>query len=241
MANRQDIRDRRRKQKQRQRVVTMLIVVGVVFILAAVLMLPSITAAVTPVAEFVQPPLNPRPMANANAVGDPNAPVVILGFSDFGCSHCGVFAQTTGEEIIQNYVATGQVYFVYHSVGSLLGNPNSTATAEAAYCAGDQNKFWEYHDILFANQVDLFSNINKKLDKTFSAYAQSLEMDVDAFESCLSSNQYQDEIQQDLIDARQAGINSTPSFLINGELVVGHLPYQEFQALIEAKLAQAGP
>ena len=241
MANRQDIRNRRRKRKQQQRMVTVLIVVGVVFIFAAILMMPTITAAVTPVADFIRPDVNPRPMANANTVGDPNAPVVIEAFSDFGCGHCGTFAQTTGEEIIQKYVATGQVYFVYNSVGSLLGHPNSIVTAEAAYCAGDQNKFWEYHDILYANQIDLFSNINKSLDKTISAYAESLGLNVDAFEACLKSNKFQNDIQQDYIEATQAGINSTPSFLVNGELVVGYLPFVEFQALIEAALAKVSP
>ncbi len=238
MANRQEIRERRRKQKQQQRVTTILVLVGSVFIIAAVLMMPTIREAYTPVGEFNQPPLNPRPLADANTMGDPNAPVVIQIYSDFGCGHCAIFAQTTGELLTQQYVTTGQVYFEYNTVGGLLGNPNSITTAEAAYCAADQGMFWEYHDILFANQASLFANVNKKLDKTFIAFAESLGMDSDAFKSCLDSNKYNTEVQQDQIEASQLGINSTPSFLINGTLIVGNQPLENFQAAIEAQLPQ---
>lgn len=239
MANRQEIRERRKKQKQQQRVTTILVLVGSVFIIAAVLMMPTIRDAFTPVEAFNQPPVNSRPMANANTMGDPNAPVTIQIYSDFGCGHCATFAQTTGELLTQQYVATGQVYFVYNSVGGLLSNPISISTAEAAYCAADQNMFWEYHDILYANQSTLFSNINKKLDKTFIAYADALGMDSGVFKSCLDSNKYNAEIQQDQIEAGQVGINSTPSFLINGTLFVGNQPLEQFQAVIEAQLGQA--
>ena len=239
MANRQDIRERRRKRKQQQRIMTLLVVVGSVFILAATLMMPTIRDAITPL-EFIQPPLNPRPMADANTMGDPNAPVKLEIFSDFGCGHCGTFAQTTGELLTEQYVATGQVYMVYNSVGFLLGNPISTETAEAAYCAGDQGMFWEYHDMLYANQVSLFSNVNRKLDKTLMAYADALGMDSEEFEACIDSNKYNNEIQQDQNEAQQAEISSTPSFLINGTLLVGNKPLNEFQVLIETELAKAG-
>lgn len=239
MANRQEIRDRRRQRKRQQRITTILVVVGTVFIFAAILMMPTIRDAVTPVAEFNQPPLNPRPMADANRMGDPNAPVQVQIFSDFGCGHCGIFAQTTGEQITDQYVTTGQVSIVYNSVGYLLGNPISISTAEAAYCAGDQGKFWEYHDILYANQTNLFANPNKKLDKTFLAYADALGMDTEEFEVCIDSNKFNEVIQTDQVEAQQAEINSTPSFLINDKLVVGNLPIAEFQALIDAELAKA--
>jgi protein-disulfide isomerase len=238
MVTRQDIRERRRKRKQQQQITTILIVVGVVFIMAAVLMLPTIRELITPVGEFVQPEVNPRPMADANRMGDPNAPVEIQIFSDFGCGHCANFAVTTGEILTQEYVATGQVYMVYNTVGSLLGHPSSIATAEAAYCAGDQNMFWEYHDILYANQADLFANINKKLDKTLTAYADSLDLDVDEFETCLKSDKFDEKIQEDFIEANEAGINSTPSFMINGNLLVGNVPLDNFREMVQRELAK---
>jgi protein-disulfide isomerase len=239
MANRQDIRDRRKKKRQQQRVTTILILAGSVFIIAAVLMMPTIRDALTPVEAFNQPPLNPRPMADATTMGNPNAPVKIQIYSDFGCGHCAIFAQTTGELLADQYVTSGQVFFEFNSVGGLLSNPNSLVTAEAAYCAADQGMFWEYHDILYANQTSLFANINKKLDRTLIAYADSLGMDTDVFENCIDSNKYNAEIQQDQIEATQAGINSTPSFLINGTLFVGNQPLEQFQSAIEAALAKA--
>ena len=239
MPNRQEIRERHRKQKQQQRVITILVLVGSVFILAAVLMMPTIRDATTPVGEFNQPAVISRPMANGNTMGDPNAPVKIEIYSDFGCCHCALFAQTTGEQLAEQYVTTGQVYFEYNSVGGLLGNPISISAAEAAYCAADQNMFWEYQDILYANQATLYSNINKNLDKTFIAYADSLGMDSGIFKSCLDSNQHSADVQQDQVEATQAGINSTPSFLINGTLFVGNQPLDKFQAAIEAQLSQA--
>lgn len=239
MTSRQEIRDRRRKQRQKQRTTTVLIVAGVALIFAAVLMMPSIRDAMAPVGDYIVPESNPRPMQLANAAGDPDAPVKMEIFSDFGCSHCGSFAQTTGEMIMEEYVATGKVYMVYHSVGSMMGHPTSLTTIEAAYCAGEQNKFWQYHDILFVNQATLFANINQNLDKTFVAYAESLDMDTDSFEACIKDNRYNNQIQEDLVAARTAEITSTPSFMINGTLIVGNKPYNEFQVAIESALAKA--
>jgi len=239
MVTRQDIRERRRKKRQQQRVTTILLVVGAVLIMAAVLMTPTIRELLTPVGEFVKPAFNPRPMADANRMGDPDAPVEIQIFSDFGCGHCANFAVTTGEILTEKYVKTGQVTMVFNSVGSLLGHPTSLITAEAAYCAGEQNLFWEYHDILYANQVDLFANINKKLDKTLSAYAESLSMDVKKFQKCLKNNQFNSEIQDDLVEASEANITSTPSFLINGKMVVGNAPLDKFETLIQSELKNA--
>ncbi len=239
MVTRQDIRDRRRKRRRQQQLTTILIVVGVVLILAAILMMPTIRDLLTPVGEFNQPDLNPRPLANANTMGDPNAPVEIQIFSDFGCGYCANFAITTGEILTDKYVETGQVYMIYNSVGNLLGHPNSLVTAEAAYCAGEQNMFWEFHDILYANQTNLFANVNKKLDKTLSAYAESLGMDVVSFEKCLKSNKFNDVIQEDLIEANQAEIRSTPSFLVNGRLVLGNVPLDDFETIIQEELENA--
>ena len=238
MKNRQAIQERRRRRKQQQRITMVFVISGAALIIAAILMLPTITAALTPVGEFVQPSLNPRPMANANTMGDPNAPVVIEEFSDFGCSHCADFATGTGELITQNYVATGQVYFIYHSAGSILGHPNTPVAAEAAYCAGDQNKFWEYHDIVFANQAALFANLYANISNTLAAYGEALGLDMKAFNACMDSGKYSDQVQQDEVNARQAGINKTPTFLINGTYFENQ-PYESFKTAIEAAMTTA--
>ncbi len=233
MSKRQTRRERQRKQKQRQRMITMLVIAGVALIVAGLLVLPNLK----PVGEVVQPPAREHPMANDNAMGDPNAPVVIEEFSDFQCPYCRLFYENTEEALIQAYVATGKVYFVYHSMGGMIG-PESLAAAEAAYCAGDQGKFWEYHDILFANQTG--ENVGAFSTKRLVAFADALNLDVKAFKDCLNGHKYRQRATQDQVDGRQKGIRATPSFLINGKLLEGAQPFEVFQQAIEEALTASG-
>jgi len=239
MENRQEIRTRRRKKRKQQQITIVLIVAGVILLMAAVLMMPMIRNSLTTVGAFAKPELKSRPFTDANRAGIPDAPVTIEIFSDFGCGHCANFGLNTGNEIFEKYVAMGQVYIIYNSVGSLLGHPSSISTIEAAYCAGDQNMFWQYHDLIYANQVSLFANVNQKIDKTLVAFAEYLSMDIEEFESCIDSNKYDDEISEDFSQAVQAGVNSTPSFIINGKKYVGNMPIEDFDVAIEAAFAQA--
>ena len=236
MPTKEEIRARRRKKKQQQRLVVIMVVAGVALIAIAIIMLPVIQQSLTPVGDFTVPETNPRPMADRNTMGDPNAPVTIVEFSDFGCGHCAAFAQGTGEQITEDYVASGDVYFVSRSVGGLLGNPLTQRAAEAAYCAADQNKYWEYHDTLYANQKILFYGGATSIDKYLEAFAEALGLDTDQFNQCLEDGTYRQQLRQDEQDARAAGINGTPSFLINGELLSGNMPYTEFQAIIDGYL-----
>ena len=146
----------------------------------------------------------------------------------------------TAELIAQNYVATGQVYFVFRSTGGLIGHPNTPMTTEAAYCAGDQDKFWDFHDMVFVNQIALLGDIYAKIGNTLNAYAEALGLDMESFNTCMDSRKYKDRVEQDEIDARQAGVDRTPSFLINGKLYVGALPYDDFEVAIQEALAAAG-
>ena len=238
MQSRSAIQERRRKQKKQQRMTTILIVSGLALIIAAVLMLPTISRSLTPLGEIVEVELKPRPNASGNAMGDPEAPVVIEEFSDFGCGHCGNFATSTGELIADTYVADGHVYFVSRSVGSMLNQTTSPKLSEAAYCAGDQNKYWEYHDLIYANQIALYSSQNAPVDRYIESFAAALELNMDEFNACLDSGEFTDQVAQDQLDAVQAGINSTPSFLINGQLIIGNRPATDFQAAIDAALSQ---
>ncbi|HIE57696.1 MAG TPA: hypothetical protein EYP88_05650 [Anaerolineales bacterium] len=236
MPSREDIRARRRKKKQQQRLTMILISAGVALIAFAIIMLPSIQRALTPLQEFTIPAPNPRPMADGNAMGDPEAPVTIIEFTSFGCGHCGDFAQGTGERLTEEYVSNGQVYFVARGVGSLIGNSLTQRAEEAAYCAADQNKYWEYHDIIFANQSLLFFSGLTHIDNYLNAFAEALGLDTDTFSECLDNHVHQDQVKKDERDARAAGVSGTPSFLINGILLEGNQPYRDFQAMIEEAL-----
>ena len=238
MTQRDAIRERRRKRKQQQRMVTIMIVVGIALIAVAIIMVPTVVRSLETVGEFVQPELNPRPMANDNTMGDPDAPVIIEEFTDFGCGHCADFAQGTGERIAEDYVATGQVYFISRSAGDFNDSPSDIAT-EAAYCAADQGLYWEYHDIVFANQSTLFYSGIIYIENYLVAFAETLDLDMEQFNDCLNNGDNRNRVLQDGSDAQAKGIHSTPSFLINGTLVRGNLPYEEFQAYIEAALAES--
>jgi protein-disulfide isomerase len=251
-SKRQEIREKRMRQQKVQRLgVIGLVSVGVLFLAAAI-----IYPQVKPIGTVVTPEAVSRPNPQGNAIGDPNAPIKIEEFSDFQCPYCARFSETTEQQLIDTYVATGKVYFLYRSMGNFLndniaraGGPPGTESkdaAEAAYCAGDQNKFWEYHDILFANQTG--EAVGDFAPRKLTAYAEALGLDMQTFQSCIDSGKYRDRVAQDGVDGGAAGVTGTPSFLltytINGEvrtkLIVGAMPIGTFQTEIEAALAEMG-
>lgn len=164
--------------------------------------------------------------------GDPNALVTLIEFSDFQCPYCGAWNKDAGLRIEQQYVEPGKVqvgYFHFPFLGQ-----ESLDAAEASECAGEQGKFWEYHDLLFSNQSGenqgAFSKDNLK------AFAATLALDTKAFNSCLDNGKYTDTIAQQAQLARQLGVQSTPSFLINGTPIVGAQPFDNFKQLIDQML-----
>jgi protein-disulfide isomerase len=102
--------------------------------------------------------------------------------------------------------------------------------AEAADCAGDQGAYWKYHDALFNQQYGLNHS-------AYVHYAADLGLDGDAFAACLDSQRYKSKIQANASDAASAGLNSTPSFVINGRILIGALPFSDFKAVIDEELA----
>jgi protein-disulfide isomerase len=217
-----------------------LITLGALFI-AFLIIYPN----VKPVDAVLPAPEVSRPNGNFNAAGDPNAPITITEFSDFQCPYCRLFYENTEAALMDRYVADGTVYFVYKSVGEFIGS-ESKAAAEAAYCAGDQGKFWEMHDIIFANQTG--ENVGAYSERRLEAMADELGLDRGEFDDCMSSGKYSDLADQDAKDATAAGIQATPSFVIsyevNGETktrtIQGAQSIDAFAQEIEAALAEMG-
>src|SRR5688572_10336155 len=137
MSKRQQLREKHRQQERLQRIglVLIMVLVGAGVVGWAI-------AAQRPVEGIVQVTSVPRPQAKFNATGNPDAPVKIIEYSDFQCPYCRNFWRDTEDQLIDQYVKTGKVYFEYRSVGLFIG-PESARAAEVAYCAGDQEKFWE--------------------------------------------------------------------------------------------------
>ena len=229
MSKRQEMREKRTRQERNQKI---MIIVGVAVIAIAVALL-LILPTLKPVGTIAEHPLMDRPQVKFNGMGDPNAPVKIIEYSDFQCPYCAKFVTQTEQQLIDAYIATGKVYFEYHSFGEFIGVESGRA-AEASYCAGDQEKFWEMHDIIFANQTG--ENVGAYTDARLTAFAAKIGLDAAKFNECFTTGKYKDQIKQDGIDATQAGIKATPSFTINGKVVEGALPFSEFQKEIDALL-----
>jgi len=241
MSKRQAFREQRRKQEKRKHAITIGVIVMGAMLVALALIYPNLK----PVGAITSAESNSRPMADANAMGNPNAPIKIEEFSDYQCPYCARFYEETEWQITNSYVADGTVYFVYRSFGNFIG-PESKAAAEAAYCAGDQNKYWEYHDTLFANQTG--ENVGAYSDRRLVAFAEALSLDMDAFNSCFDSGKYADRVEQDYLDGSAAGVTGTPAFVltytVDGEekqrSIYGAYPFSEFQTQIEGALAEMG-
>ena len=185
------------KRRNAERLAHVILIVGILSLLGALFLYftgnrslsAGSRAAERTSSPIVQPPLIDRPRVQGNAMGDPDALVKIVEFSDFLCPYCRQFFLQTEQPLIEDYVATGKVYFVYRTLGDWLG-PESQASAEAAYCASGQGKFWEYHDLLLANQGSgSFSRDRLR------AFAQALALDEEDFNACLSSARYRDQVQ----------------------------------------------
>lgn len=238
-------RQARREQMRREAMRGRLIGIGLMTLGALAVAFLIIWPNVKSIGEIATAEPISRPNVDFNAVGDPNAPIRIDEYSDFQCPYCGRFVLQTEPQLLETYVADGTVYFVYHSFGDFIG-PESTAAAEAAYCAGDQGKFWEMHDIIFANQTG--ENVGAFSDRRLLAFAETLELDMDTFRTCFNNESYKELISQDGRDGLAAGIKATPSFVltytVDGEvktrLIEGAQPFETFQQEIQAALAEMG-
>lgn len=172
--------------------------------------------------------------AEGRTKGLASAPVTIVEYSDFQCPFCAAFARTTGRLIDRDYIVTGKVSLEYRHF-PFLGD-ESVRAAEAAECANDQGKFWEYHDMLFSNQSG--ENRGAFRDDKLKGFATEVGLDRAAFDACLDGHKYRSEVLGQRSEGTQLGVSSTPYFMINGTVILGNQPYEKFQEVIEEELAK---
>jgi protein-disulfide isomerase len=165
---------------------------------------------------------------NSRVLGNPAAKVTFVEFGDFQCPFCGRFYQTAEKEIIEKYVKTGKIKFVWRDF-AFLGQESFDA-AQAARCAGDQGKFWQYHDYLFENQKGenqgAFSSTNLK------NFGVKLGLDPKTFNSCLDSGKYLNDVKKESELGRELGVTGTPSSFINGRQITGAVPFSQLETVI---------
>jgi len=168
-------------------------------------------------------------LEGTHMLGDEDAPVTIVEWSDFQCPFCGKFYSESEKRIIEEYVNTGKVKLAYKQFPLDSLHPQATPAAVASECAAEQGKFWEYHDLIFENQRSIS-------DANLKKWAGDLGLNQAQFDDCLDSNKYLDKVKADLAEGQAAGIRGTPGFIINGKLISGAQPFSVFQSAIEAEL-----
>jgi protein-disulfide isomerase len=167
---------------------------------------------------------------DGRSLGSPTAPVNLYAWEDFQCPHCKDANRDVLARIETEYVRDGRVAIHYRNF-PFLGD-GSVIAAEAAECAAEQGQFWEYHDILFANQSASQFTLGE-----MKGFAAELPLDQAAFGRCVDEGRYRATIADEHAEGLAAGVQSTPTFFINGEMILGARPYEFFQVAIESALA----
>jgi protein-disulfide isomerase len=246
MSKRQEIRERRRKQQIRSRVLIIIVVAVAALFIAFVLILPSFnrTRVLANAASVTVTPITPRVFkspVNGVHLGNPNAPVKIDVWEDFQCSSCLSYTQTTEPQVLASLVDTGKVYYTFHffpfiETLSTVPNSESHQAASAALCAADQGRFWDYHDILFANWIG--ENSGSYTDTRLVAFAKALNLNMTQFNQCFQSGTHLAEINQDYAAGQAKGVTGTPSLFVNGTIVApGYVPtFDQIQQAVTAAL-----
>ena len=170
----------------------------------------------------------PVPVDDDPVLGPENAPITIIEFSDYQCPYCKQWHEQVYHKLLETY--PDQVRFVYRDFPLSSIHPQAQSAAEAADCANEQGVYWDYHDKLFSGQYGLSTEAYQK-------YAADLNLDTTQFDQCLTERRYQNEVDADLQYASNLGVNSTPTFFINGIPLVGAQPFEVFQYVIDKELA----
>jgi protein-disulfide isomerase len=168
------------------------------------------------------------PTDGFHSLGPADAPITIVEFSDFQCPYCSRFREQTFDALLAAY--PGKIRIVYRNLPLTSIHPQAMNAAEASMCAGEQNVFWEYHD-------KLFENYNQLSNELYTQLATDLGLNIEAFEACMTEDKYLEAIKADMEFALGLGVQSTPTFFINGIAVVGAQPLTSFTQVIEKELA----
>lgn len=165
-------------------------------------------------------------------MGDPDAPVTMIEYSDLGCPHCKGFNTEKFEQLKSEYIDSGQVKYVVHPY--YLGNPQIGLATEAAWCAHDQGGYFDYQHALFERQGQIAYTSAALAD-----LATELGLDGEALAQCLSNGTHRSDVESARQEATRRGINSTPTFYVNNQRIEGNLPLSQFETVINQEVALA--
>ena len=170
---------------------------------------------------------------SAPIIGNKNAKITILEFGDYQCTFCHKFHQQTLNDIKKSYISTGVVNFTYKDLP--VNGTASVLAAEAAFCADDQGKYWEYHNMLFDNWAG--ERTGWVTDKSLLNFAKESNLDINQFMECMKNHKYYQKVNENQEFAKSVGINATPSFLIFSDdklvRIIGAQPLERFDDAIQ--------
>ncbi len=174
-------------------------------------------------------------------IGNPDAPITIIEFTDFQCPFCARFHTQTLPLILEEYIEQGKVKLVVRDFPIQSIHPNAVAASVASECANEQGKVKEMHDMLFYNQNEWNKQETGDALSLFSQYATEIQLEQKTFDSCLTSGKYLEEIKKDLDDGRDYGVSGTPGFFIGNDQIgyvelKGAQPFDSFKKVIDAQL-----
>ena len=226
-------REERRRSRLRRRIIT-IGALGTAVVLGVLFLHPGLSGALS---ALPGGPAGGDPALtaaySAPVLGNPNAPVTIVEYGDFQCPSCGAFYRSVEPELVRRYIDTGKAKLVFKHFPWIGGE--SKLAAQAASCAGAQGKFWPYHDHLYAHQrgenSGAFSSANLK------SFASALSVDRPSFDACIDSGAYKGVVDRDFDEVRGLGLTGTPTFLINGQRIVGAQSFSIFAGAIDKQLA----
>lgn len=226
------------KRDKRNRLLKM---VGGVAALAVVIVVVLVLMNMENEGQYASEPISTPPAIAAEiprdgrTLGDPDAPVHVIEYGDFQCPGCAAWTRSVKPELVNNYVATGQVFFEFRDLTG-LGRESKEASVGAA-CALEQGKFWEFHDMLYYNQIGRDNGGFAK--SRMIKMAEAIGLDMDEFEDCLGTDRFDGDLD-DLRDMATAdGITATPTLMVNGVALTAPT-YDQLRMQIEAALASAG-
>jgi protein-disulfide isomerase len=221
-SNREIIRQRRRRQEMNKRLgIIGLVVVGAVLLGVALISLAGGLSGGGTGGKVAVTPITPRTFSvpvNGTSVGNPDATVKLDVWEDFQCSGCLAYTQRVEPDIIKNYVETGKVLYTFHPYPFIDGGQGeSQQSTNGALCAGEQGRFWDFHDMLFANWLG--ENLGSYTNAKVKAFAEYLGLDMTAFNKCYASNKFAAQIAQDM-QSVQGQVPPTPGIFVNGKMIL---------------------
>jgi protein-disulfide isomerase len=220
--------------------------VGVVVLPTAQTAVPTVTpqpSAVPAVVETADGPVTAT-MARLNiaaepyaTLGDPNAPVTVVEFADFGCEFCGRYHALTFGAIKAEYIDTGQVYYVYKDLP--VTSRHGALAAQAAECAGAQGQYWAMHDALFAEPRVWSGSASGAIERIRAAAAE-IGLTPESIAACVVAETYTPNIERNFAEAQALRIYGTPAFFINGKLLAGAHSIAVWREILDEELVGVG-